>query len=570
MLWRMKLHQLYLSLIQHRKRAAYDFKYVFRIYLFSFIMSAVPALFLSSPQVEDALGTMGAAAFLTGRDWGDFLVEKGFYYKYGMTLFYLPVYMCIHDPVLRYKALLITNSFLMAFIPVLIYKNGRRHLSFSDMDAACMALISGCMPSALLYGKLTWAEPVLFLIPWMIIHISLELSDVSQGACADSRCVSNSLLVGKHLFSRQNVLSAVLAWTCVYAFMCHQRGIVIVIATVIFLIVYKMRNGRHLVRKFVFVINLIAALCIDRVLDSWLKLYVFKGAELKHNLLSSFLHIEKYRKMLSLHGLYTLFISLLGWLYNSAVSGLGITLLGIVLCLCCGLGISNSRRRYKGKLKMIMLLGSLLFAGAFALGILFFFETAYDYWNLTAVDRCDHLVFGRYLESTLPVMMYIGLCAMNSGGDVAVRVDGFEQGDRNKLEYGIKKGRRLSFSIGYMVFLLMAMLTAIFTTNIAPAMRGVDCYVHSLMSMNICFDMKDVKLTQDIIPNLSMALIIFGVVSCICYVILLRLFRSGRKKAAFTVIGIIYLYIYLRSFFDILYRVDAYSLTDYAVYYLGH
>jgi hypothetical protein len=217
-----------------------------------------------------------------------------------------------------------------------------------------------------------------------------------------------------------------------------------------------------------------------------------------------------------------------------------------------------------------MLLGSLLFAGAFALGILFFFETAYDYWNLTAVDRCDHLVFGRYLESTLPVMMYIGLCAMNSGGDVAVRVDGFEQGDRNKLEYGIKKGRRLSFSIGYMVFVLMAMLTAIFTTNIAPAMRGVDCYVHSLMSMNICFDMKDVKLTQDIIPNLSMALIIFGVVSCICYVILLRLFRSGRKKAAFTVIGIIYLYIYLRSFFDILYRVDAYSLTDYAVYYLGH
>ena len=138
---------------------------VFLIYLAAFLLSAIPAMFLSAPFVEDSLGTMGAAAYLTGHDWGDFLVEKGFYYKYGQTLFYLPVFLLFHEPVMRYKALLAVNSVITAFIPVIIYKISTRHLEMDKGDAVAVSFLAGCMPSALLYAKLTWAEPYHWL-PW--------------------------------------------------------------------------------------------------------------------------------------------------------------------------------------------------------------------------------------------------------------------------------------------------------------------------------------------------------------------------------------------------------------------
>ena len=105
---------------------------VFLIYLAAFLLSAIPAMFLSAPFVEDSLGTMGAAAYLTGHDWGDFLVEKGFYYKYGQTLFYLPVFLLFHEPMMRYKALLVVNSVITAFIPVIIYRISTRHLEMEN------------------------------------------------------------------------------------------------------------------------------------------------------------------------------------------------------------------------------------------------------------------------------------------------------------------------------------------------------------------------------------------------------------------------------------------------------
>lgn len=536
------------------------------LYALAFLLSAIPALFLSAPFVEDSLGTMGAAAFLTGHDWGDFLVEKGFYYKYGQSLFYLPVFLCVHDPVVRYKALLLVNSALMAFGPVLAYRIGERHLAMPSFDAACIALISGCMPAALLYGKLTWAEPSLFLVPWVVLYMLLELESVRNGAGATGR---------------KRLLSALLAWSCAFAFMAHQRGIIVVLGTVLFLIIRAVKDKKPLVSPFVFGANLVVALILDRGLDAWQKLYVYHGAELKHNLLSAFLHIEIYQKLFSPLGLKVVLRTVLGWFFNSSFSGLGISLLGILISFACALGFKKVNVAFPDKFRTICLLGVILYVGALLLGVLFFFETLYDYWQGIAVERCDHLVFGRYLESTLPLMLFAGLYALArlsvSGGDGSRGDDGNPDEIGNCREIGNNGGygecgdicvRKMLLRMSGCVWAVMILLSAFFIAAIAQAMKGIDCYVHSLMSMNICFDMTGVSVTKDVISNLGTAIIVFALVCCILFPLFVALSKRGKIRAVFIITGVLFLYIYLRSFCDILYRIDVRALTDFAQYYL--
>ena len=514
-------------------------KFALVIYLFSFLLSFIPALFLTAPQVEDALGTMGAAAYLTGHQWGPFLVEKGFYYKYGISELYLPVFLLARDPVLRYKLLLTINSALMAFIPVMGYRIGEKHLGMMAEDAAAVSLIAGGMPSALLYGKLTWAEPVLFTMPWVVIFVVLELAE------------------GTISGTRRRALSAALALATVFAFMSHQRGIVLIAAVCMLLALVRIVYKVSLVDVVSFGVFLAAGLAIDRLLDSWTKNTVYLGAELKYNTLGHFLKPEVYGKLLSAKGLVFGLRTALGWLFNSAASGFGITLFGMVVCVSLGFGI----RDVKGKLdkfKVIVLFGSLLYVGAFLLGMLFFSEDLYDYWAGINVYRCDHLVFGRYLESVLPVMMYIGLVSLG-------RIGRKDEDLPEKKALGILAGVTAG---------LMALLTAYFAVKIAPAMEGVDSYIHSLMSMNICFDMSGVTLTQDVISNLPVALVIFGAVSCVIFLICICLvFAPGRKfgiRPVYVILAVMFLYIYMRNMWDVLYRVDTCSLTEYARFYLTH
>ncbi len=554
------------------------------IYIVSFLLSAIPALFLTAPFVEDSLGTMAAAAYLAGSDFSEFLIEKGFYYKYGQSLFYLPVFVLIHNPALRYKALLIINSAVMSFIPLIIYKISISHLRIQKSDAICISLISGCMPSALLYAKLTWAEPMLFLIPWIIIYITLNLYDTDENIKSLYRKLNNdnkshknlhlyrpyslddlksketldipvsTMLSHNDLIREKSRLSILLAFVSVLAFMSHQRGIVVVIAVFLFLLLTRIIYKTHLVSPISYSISLIISLLADRYLDYWLKNTVYHGAALQHNLLSAFLRPEIYQKLLSAQGLKVIIRTFFGWLFNSVTSGMGFPLLGMLLCISCAFAITKSKSYFSVKFKLIALLASLLYVGAFLLGMLFFFEGGYDYWSGAFVERCDHLVFGRYLESSLPVMMFLGLYGITRLSQPGNVVD--------LREKAIKK-------CAIKAAIIQCLLLIYFSLRISPAMENVDSYVHSIMSMNLCFDMTGVTVTKDLITNLPAALIIAGIAALIVYIVSSFLLNGKNNRLAYLIIGVVFIYIYLRSFIDILYRIDKYAMTDFARYYLG-
>jgi hypothetical protein len=513
------------------------------LYLISFIISSIPCLFLTAPPVEDALGTISAAAYLSGADFREFVALDGYFYKYGQTIWYLPCFLCLKEPAVRYKAMLVVNSMLTSLIPVIACRIGRKYLGLEKRMAAGMALTAGLMPSVLLYGKYTWAEPVLFIVPWVVILILLGLEN-----------------------RRGWLLSAALAWISVYAFMCHQRGIVIVLAVLMVTMIFRIVTGRWIAVMPVYFINLAAALVLDRFLDKWQKQVVYLGIPPKHNTLAAFLKPEIYHKIFSLQGQKVIGATILGWMYNCGVSGLGITLLGIGVMLVICLGAFNWRGHEKdsyvsgsGARAIISTFGFISFVGAFLLGILFFFETMYGYWDGSMIERCDHLVFGRYIESSYPLLFYMGLYGLwgfsTSSGDI-----------KRKGAFSSEK------EMGAAVIGLMIVLTLFFALVIAPSMDGVDSYVHSLMSMNFSFDMSGVTVTRDVIANLPAALILSGVISTFVFG-LIFIIGSRRsvisRRYVFLLCIAVFLYIYIRSFCDIIYRVDHLGLTEYAKVYLG-
>ena len=181
--------------------------------------------------------------------------------------------------------------------------------------------------------------------------------------------------------------------------------------------------------------------------------------------------------------------------------------------------------------------------GAFALGLLFFFQSSYGYFEGTDVQRCDHLFFGRYLESSIPILFYFGLIGLCNVQDT-------------------RRVMNLTFMLQSGMF--------IFTTlRLLPQMNNVDCYVHSLMSMNLFMDTTNITKTLDIVSNYVPALLLFGVVSIIIS-LLFRLFYSKNRRAAYTIIGCLFLWIYIWNSITVTGRIDSACATKYAQYYLSH
>ena len=193
------------------------------LYLMAFLITLPPAIFYTAPAFEDGLGTMASAAYLAGYDWSGFLASDGYYYKYGQSLWYLLPFLLIPYAALRYRVMLAVNSALVSLIPVFAWKTARR-LGMEGRDAFAIALLTGFYPPILLYSKYTWAETNLMVLPWIVLFLLLRVYGK-----------------GKEHRIRDSVL---LAATIVYAYMSHQRGMVLILAVVLTLIFLELASRR--------------------------------------------------------------------------------------------------------------------------------------------------------------------------------------------------------------------------------------------------------------------------------------------------------------------------------------
>jgi len=464
---------------------------------------------------------MASAAFLTGHDWSGFLAQDGYYYKYGQALWYIIPFALIDNAAIRYKVMLVINSILTSLIPVIAYHITVKYHFSDKRNAFAISLLTGLFPPMLLYSKYTWAETLLFVIPWLIVMLLLKLY-MDDGISGNKIC------------------SAAVAALAVYAFMVHQRGMVIVLATTItVLIIAYRRKGRVSIISYMSV--LVLGLLIDGNISKWQKMNVYAGAVLEHNTLADFLKPEIYQKMFTLKGIKAIVTPLIGWLYNCTCSTFGLALAG--LCLMFGIVVKLMKdKEHKEAKDIIAMQGTLCFLGSLALGLLFFFQSSYGYLDGTQVNRCDHLLFGRYLESSVSMLFYFALVNMHN-------------------QYKNTKMLNIVLTIYAGMFIVVAV-------EILPLMRNVNCYVHSLMAMNIFMNTEGVTKTLDTIPNYTSALFLFGIVS-MAVSLLCRMLYKNKMGVVYVLIGILFVYVYIWNSVTVIGVVDDACATKYAQYYLS-
>lgn len=492
------------------------------LYLITFVISVIPCFFYTAPAFEDGLGTMATAAFLLKHDWSEFLAQDGYYYKYGQSLWYLSAFMLVKNPIVRYRIMLVLNSMLTSFIPVICYEISVRYMQIKKETSIYISCAVGLFPSILLYNKYTWAETNLLLLPWLILLLQMKLfldSDMDK--------------------KKARFYSGILALLAVYAFMSHQRGIVIMIATTMTILVMWSVKKQALSLHSYFLCLLLGMLA-DRMISAWQKAKVYGGAELAHNTLADFLKPEIYQKLFSVEGLAAWSGTFWGWLFQCVCSTFGIAVIGIIFFLII-IGRCFRRKSLETAEDIFALQGGLSFLGAFMLGLLFFFQVMYEYFAGNAVERCDHLLFGRYLESSLPMLLYAGLLYISKN-----------------------KGARKVITMSVMTHVGLLVFTSI---RLLPLMKGVNCYVHSLMSLNLFMKTASVTATLDIIPNYTEAIFAFGIFSLLVSIIFLLMARRN-IRAACVMVCAVFLMIYVWNSITVTGRIDRLGMTQYAQFYL--
>ncbi len=519
------------------------------LYIVTITLSIIPAFFYTAPAFEDGLGTMAAAAYLAGYDWSNFLAADGYYYKYGQSLWYLLPFFLIPHAVLRYRVMLIINSVLTSFIPVIAWRIAEGKLHIERRTAFLIAFLTGIYPSILLYSKYTWAETNLMVLPWVCLLLLLKIYGIEE----------------RHRI-RDSIFLAV---TVVYAYMSHQRGMVLILAVTLTLVCLQFTLQRMSCMRCVshntscgshsaipydekkgifwpaYLLTLGAGLLVDFILSGWQKTYVYAGAVMEHNTLRDFLQPELYRKLLSAEGLRVVLDTVVGWLFHSGASTFGCAFLGLLFMIGVVWRWLRGQERQEYGYLVVSLMGLFCYFGALALGLLFFFQDLYGYFDGSRVERCDHLLFGRYLESSVPILLFLGLTVL----------------------WGGKKGA--GWRLRWMALSLDVCVTLATAFRLLPLMDHVSCYVHSLMALNLFMDTSDITGTLDVIPNYAEALAAFGVLSLLIFIFLLCARGKKGRRCSAVVLCILFLWIYVYNSVTVTGRVDGCGESRYAEVYLN-
>ncbi len=371
------------------------------------VFSVIPALFMRYPSATvDELGHLTSAAFLAGHDWSEGLhCAGGYYFKYGTAFFYyLPMKLFV-QPVIRYRACLVISALFLSATGPIAYSVAREFFRVKDCAAALLiALISAC-PAAVLYqSNFARADWALVVTAWILLYALLKASE------AEDR--------------RSRILYTVLASAmAAFAYMCHTRGIVTLIALFLTVVLARLLFKIRAVHAPAYVITTAGMLAADRLLTKFFSNAIW-GTYGKSHAAMDAINFSDYRKLLTFSGIKVFAKTVIGWIFSIASSTYGVVLLGFVLALAILIQALRHRKAipYSGPEILTAFTGSLLLIGNILLGSVFFFRKLYKTLEGGGKDRADRVLYERYMICAVGILCLLALCFLIRENAVSLRV----------------------------------------------------------------------------------------------------------------------------------------------------
>ncbi len=371
------------------------------LYFATLIFGIILANGLSVPPVIDEVATLANSAHILGRDWSEALFAMGgYYFKYGAALLYLPAMKLFKDVYTAYRMMLIANVVLYAFIPVFAMKILNRHMGVKKSVSVALAATTGLFPSTILYVLYARADAVLLFILWPIIYIILELIAIEGGAKGST--------AAKKALTKRILLSCVLAVCMVYAYMAHTRGIAVVLAVVVSLILIRIVCKAVSVEWISFSVVSAVMLLIDKKAAG-----LFKSA-LYGKYGTSFSSAESfdfaYLKKIFTPGGFKLFLrEITGTAYNVIVSSYGLAAIAFFAAITVFVLYLKNKNAASNAEMALITVSLMAFLASFMMSCIYFVPYAGKMLEGIYEERADWLVYGRYAACGAGPLVLYGL-----------------------------------------------------------------------------------------------------------------------------------------------------------------
>ncbi|MGN1110648.1 MAG: hypothetical protein ACI4QY_03270 [Oscillospiraceae bacterium] len=142
---------------------------MFILYAFSVVVNSLMTWNMELPAIfPDEISAMGTAAFFAGKDWSALLKTFGGE-NYIQSLIYTPLFLLFSSPYAIYKAMLVMNSLIVSFIPVIVYHLAAKLGIVRVRHKLMIAFTCGMYITYIAGSKFAWNEPVSALMCWVMV-----------------------------------------------------------------------------------------------------------------------------------------------------------------------------------------------------------------------------------------------------------------------------------------------------------------------------------------------------------------------------------------------------------------
>lgn len=247
--------------IRHEKK---KMLLIMGIIFFSYCMGIFKSLPLHTS--TDELGAIVGAAALAGRDWSG-VIENSGYYGFAYYSLFFGVFKLTTSPIIIYRTIIITTSFLRVLIIPIAYYIAKYYLKIKS--EAVLYLCSILMP--FLYTTSVGVisnEYILELLVWVIILLVCKIMQYQDNKV------------------KRNIYFCLLILSCFYSLLIHTRALVLIIAVAItFLLISIIDKNRQNRCWLLFLsIGILVSYLVSKVIISFYQSQIYKksGEELRN------------------------------------------------------------------------------------------------------------------------------------------------------------------------------------------------------------------------------------------------------------------------------------------------
>ena len=339
----------------------------------------------------DEMGFFANSALLSGHDWSDAVHASGdYYFKYGMALFYTLPFMLIRDSILRYRTCLIIGDALLSLTAPCVYYIARKYFRIEKRtDAILMTLIASCAPSVMYQGIYARADWALVLMSWIVLLAVLQAMSTENG--------------------KERIFWSISAGLgAMFAFACHTRGIVLVIALFLTVLFFRICFSVRTVHLPALFLTLGLSAAADRFLTGFFKSRIWGSYGAGHASAEA-LDLSYLKFILTADGFKVFVKSVTGWLHSMCTSTMGVVMIGLVACF---VAVFAKKGLLSLEERVASFFGVLNFIGNMALGLLFFYKVLYRNFHNLSSSRADRMMYERYMICAVGIVMLIGLALL--------------------------------------------------------------------------------------------------------------------------------------------------------------